>query len=185
MMTSEEKDIINGCRRGDQSCQEQLYKTYGPIIKAVCYRYVGYQTEEAKDLFHDIVVTILTNIHAYKMDSSLKSWIYRISVNKCIDFLRSQNLRKTAADEETMMNYPSSERQNDTLTMDQIIEIINTLPVNQKMAFNLYEVDGFNEREIVEIMGMTPTNVRTLISRAKQSLRKRIQAYLGKEIEIL
>ena len=40
VMTNEEKDIINGCKRGDQSSQEQLYRTYGPIVKAVCYRYV-------------------------------------------------------------------------------------------------------------------------------------------------
>lgn len=184
-MTNEEKDIINGCKRGDQSCQEQLYRTYGPIVKAVCYRYVGYQTEEAKDLFHDIIVSVLTNIHSYKTDSSFKSWIYRISVNKCIDYTRSQRLRRTESDDELMVNYPSSERQNDTLSMDQLVEIINTLPVNQKIAFNLYEVDGYSEKEIVEMMGMTASNVRTLISRAKQSLRKRLQAYLGKEIEIL
>ncbi|MBO4489431.1 MAG: RNA polymerase sigma factor [Bacteroidales bacterium] len=183
-MTNEEKDIINGCKRGDQSSQEQLYRTYGPIVKAVCYRYVGYKTEEAQDLFHDIIVMILTNIHSFKTESSIKSWIYRISVNKCIDYLRCQSVRKTELDDD-MMNYPSSERLNETLTMDQLVEIINTLPVNQKLAFNLYEVEGYNEQEIVKIMGMTPTNVRTLISRAKQSLRNRIQAYLGKEIDIL
>lgn len=184
-MTKEEKDIISGCRRGDVTCQELLYQEYGPIIKAVCYRYLGYQTEESKDLFHDIVVTILTNISSYKTNSSLKSWIYRISVNKCIDHLRSQKIRKVESIDEYPAEYPSLEHPHDTLTMEQLVEIINTLPVNQKMAFNLYEVDGYSEQEIVEILGMTPTNVRTLISRAKQSLRKRIQAYLGKEIEIL
>ena len=184
-MTKEEKEIVNGCKRGDGTCQKILYQEYGPTIKAVCYRYLGYQTEEAKDLFHDIVVTILTNIGSYQTISSLGSWIYRVSVNKCIDYLRSQRLRRMESTDEGPAEYPALEHPHDTLTMEQLVEIINTLPANQRMAFNLYEVDGYSEQEIVKIMGMTPTNVRTLISRAKKSLRDRITAYLGKEIDIL
>ncbi|MBO7444870.1 MAG: RNA polymerase sigma factor [Bacteroidales bacterium] len=185
MMTKEEKDIVNGCKRGDGTYQEILYQEYGPMIKAVCYRYLGFQTEEAKDLFHDIVVTILTNIGSYHKISSLGSWIYRISVNKSIDYLRSQRLRRMESTDEGTTDYPALEHPHDTLTMKQLVEFINTLPVNQRMAFNLYEVDGYSEQEIVQIMDMTPTNVRTLISRAKKSLREKIKAYLGKEIDIL
>jgi len=184
-MTKGEKEIINGCKRGDQACQEQLYKDYGPMIKAICYRYVGYQTEESKDLFHDIVITVLTNIGSYESSSSLKSWIYRVAVNKCIDFLRGQRLRRTESTDDTPIEYASPERIPDPLTMEQLVKIINTLPVNQKLTFNLYEVEGYSEPEIAQITGLTPTNVRTLISRSKQSLRKKITAFLGKEIDLL
>lgn len=155
------------------------------MIKAVCYRYVGYETEESKDLFHDIVISVLTKVNSYQSHNSLRSWIYKISVNKCIDFLRLKQIHRTESSDDSLVEFAAPEHHDDTLTMDQLVQIINTLPVNQKLAFNLYEVEGYTEQEIVEIMGMTPTNVRTLISRSKQSLRKRITAYLGKEIDIL
>ncbi len=184
-MTDKEKDLINGCKRGIPAYQEQFYHEYGPMIKGICYRYTGYETEDSKDLFHDVVVHILTHIGNYKEVSSLTSWVYRTTVNKCIDHYRAMQLRKTASTDEYEIDYPEPSRPNDTLSMEQLVTLINQLSPNQRMVFNLHVVDGYSQEEVTKMLGLTQSNVRTLISRSKESLRKKIKDYLGKEIEIL
>lgn len=180
-MTAEEKQIIDGCRKGNTSCQRQLYDMYGPDIKAVCMRYTG-DEQEGMDLFHDIFVFILTHFGDYDSIQSLGGWLHRIAVNKCIDYYRRQSryqMMPISDREENLSAKISTGRE--ILTERQILAFVNQLPPKQRMAFNLYEVDGISEAEIVQMMDETPTNVRTLISRAKSKLRDLIRGYLKNE----
>ena len=70
---------------------------------------------------------------------------------------------------------------NETLTMAQLLRYINELPDKYRTAFNLYVIDGISQNEIVVMMNESHSNVRSLISRAKSILRKKIQNYLNNE----
>lgn len=181
-MTAEEKKIIEGCRAGKTEYQKILYDQYGPDIKAVCIRYAGNE-EEGFDLFHDTFVFILTHFKEYDRITSLGGWLHRIAVNRSIDFYRRKALHETTPIGEYEESFASvgPAHSADVLTTQQILGFVNQLPVKQRMAFNLYEVDGYPEQEIVEMMGESATNVRTLISRAKKRLRDCIRQYLQNE----
>lgn len=177
-MTETEIEIVEGCKRGDTECQKRLYLDYGPMIKGVCVRYTA-DTEEAEDLFHDVFVFILTHFDQYEHITALGGWLHRITVNKAIDYVRKKRLY----DVEVMSQRPlevrdMSVKHNDGLSMDELLMFVNALPDKYRTVFNLYVIDDIPQSEICTLMGETPTNVRTLISRARAMLRKHISEYL-------
>lgn len=181
MMSEKEKKLIKGCRAGDKACQQQLYVEYGPMIKGICSRYSS-NLEEAEDLFHDTFIFILVNFKDYKHITSLGAWLRRIAINKAIDHYRKSSRTRTASLDEIDFE-PGAEAQplNEYLSMDKLVGFINQLPDKYRTAFNLYVIDGIDQEEIVRIMDETPTNVRTLVFRARTLLQKKIKQYLNHE----
>lgn len=180
-MTEEEKQIINGCIAGKTHSQKRLYLQYGPLIKGICERYAA-DKQDAEDLFHDTFVFILTHFKDYKNISSLSGWLRTITINKAIDHYRFRQRRLADDIESTDYADPATPVMgNETLSMAQLVRFINELPDKYRTAFNLYVIDGISQNEIVVMMNESASNVRSLISRAKSMLRKRIQNYLNNE----
>lgn len=181
MLTEQEIEIINGCRKGDTECQKRLYDEYGPLIKGICTRYIN-DIQEAEDLFHDIFVFILIHFEQYDNITSLGGWLRRIAVNKVIDHLRKEKLfRATPMSELSKEFGDATEPIYDGIPMEALQSMINELPLKYRTAFNLYVVDEVEQADIARMMGETQTNVRSLISRAKNKLRQQIEKYLKNE----
>ncbi len=180
-MTEEEKEIIDGCRRGDSSFQKRLYVNYGPMVKGICVRYTA-DISEAEDLFHDTFVYILTHFKNFENISSLGGWLRKITINKAIDHIRKKSLHNINTLSSLDIDIQdTSIKLNDTLSMDILVSFINKLPDKYRTVFNLFVIDGISQNEICKLTGETATNVRTLISRARATLRKEIEKYLEKD----
>jgi len=177
-MTEEEIELIKGCIDGDVHCQKQLYTTYGPLIKGICLRYAANE-QEGEDLFHDTFIFILTHFKNFHSITSLDGWLRRIAVNKAIDWYRkkSRYFDNPIEDYEdavsTFINVDET-----TLSMEQLSAFINELPIKYRTAFNLNVIDNIESQKVAEMMGETETNVRSLVSRSKKMLRKKIQKFL-------
>ena len=181
MLTEQEIEIIDGCRRGDPACQRMLYDTYGPMLKGVCLRYTG-DIQAAEDLFHDIFIFILTHFEGYDHITSLGGWLRTITVNKALDHLRREKLFRTTPMSEMNQEFgDDTEPAYDGIPLEVLMRMVNELPPKYRTAFNLYVVDGVHQEEIARMMGETPNNVRSLVFRAKAKLRRRIEKYLKTE----
>ena len=181
MLTEKETEIIEGCRKGDRESQKSLYLTYGPLIKGICMRY-SEDDQEAEDFFHDIFVFILTHFEHFNKITTLGGWIRTITINKCIDYLRHKKLKKAIPMSSLECDFNDAATHDyDGIPMDELQTFILQLPVSQRTAFNLYVIDGIKQEQIAEMMQMTQNNVSTLISRARATLRKRINEYWSKE----
>lgn len=181
MQTEQEIAIIEGCRKGDTASQKQLYDTYGPMVKGLCVRYLV-DFQEAEDVFHDIFVFILTHFEKYDSITNLGGWLRVITINKLIDYLRKSKLYSVMPMSQLVQEPGGqSEGYYDGIPMPVLMEMVNGLPVKYRTAFNLYVVDGVGQDEIARMMDETPTNVRSLISRAKKKLREKIEKYLRNE----
>ena len=181
MLTKEEIQIIEGCRNGDEACQKLLYDTYGPMIKGVCVRYAG-DIDEAEDLFHDIIIFILTHFEQFDHITSLGGWLKRIAVNKVIDYLRHKKIRQSIPMSQLEMDVEDDKETGyDGIPMNVLLEFIQQLPLKYRTAFNLYIIDEFDQTTIAEMMQETMSNVRSLLSRARKMLRQNIEKYLKNE----
>lgn len=181
MLTEKDIVIIEGCRKGDPECQKMLYDTYGPMIKGVCMRYAD-DTQEAEDLFHDIFIFILTHFEKFDRITNLGGWLRVITINKLIDHLRKKSLYDTTPMSQLMLEPSGSEKENyDGIPMQVLLSMINSLPSKYKTAFNLYVIDEIKQEEIARLMDESPTNVRSLISRARRMLRQKIEKYMRNE----
>ena len=182
MLTEKEIEIIEGCRNGDRTCQKMLYDTYGPLIKGICMRYTT-EAEDGEDLFHDVFIFILTHFEQFDNITSLGGWLRRITINKAIDYVRHKQIQPTIPMSHFEVS-PAVEttHEYDGIPMDVLMGFINQLPQKHRTVFNLFVIDDIHQNEIAQMLEISQNNVSTIISRAKEKLRKNIEEYLKNEV---
>jgi len=154
-----------------------------------CFRFVN-NREEAEDLAQDVFVEVYNSINSFRGDAKLSSWIYRIAVNKSLDFIRKKKRKKRFAfvlslagfgDEEKELQIHAPANPHTDLEQMERTQILNkaidSLPENQKVAITLSKYEGFSNKEIAEIMGTSISAVDSLIHRAKNNLQKKLYKY--------
>ncbi len=185
----EEPQLIAQLQSGDQMAFRALVKTYQGKIFNNCLGFVRNQTE-AEDLTQDVFVEVFHSIKNFKGDSKLSTWIYRISVTKSLDFLRSQKRQKRFAFLKSIMGFEDEQPQNEPVEHDHpgvlfenkerasiLFSKIDELPDNQRIAFTLSKIDGLSYQEIADVMQLSIPSIESLLFRAKQNLQKKLKKY--------
>lgn len=169
-----EAEIIEGCKQGKPRCQEALYKLYGSRMKGICMRYAK-TPFEAEDTFHEAFVTVFNNIHTFR-EGSFGNWMRRIFVNCSINNYRRN--KKHYDHQDTQDLEISDDGQLDgfqELSTQEIVAMINELPEGYRMVFNLHVVEGYNHREIGEMLDIAEGTSRSQLSKAKNMLKKKLE----------
>lgn len=165
----------------DQSLEE-IYHLYKNRVYNLALHYVG-QTEDAEEITQDVFVAIHQSIESFKNDSTLYTWICRITINKSLDFIKSRKRKKRWAVMTSLfqgeiqtwkehfleLQHPGIEMEQKE-TMNAIYRGIHSLPEQQKTALLLSKIEGRSQQEIAEIMETTSKAVESLIQRAKKNL---------------
>jgi RNA polymerase sigma-70 factor (ECF subfamily) len=141
----------------------------------------------AEDITQEVFVTVFSSILSFNERSALSTWIYRITVNKCLDHLRAKNRQKKRGIFGMLFHKDTGEAINDPVTFEHpgvqlerkekaryLFEAIETLPDSQKTAFVLTHVEELSQKEVAEIMGLSVKAVESLLQRAKNNLRKKL-----------
>jgi RNA polymerase sigma-70 factor (ECF subfamily) len=147
-------------------------------VFTTCYRFL-LNEEDAEDVSQEVFIEIFQSIHTFKGNSKLSTWIYRITISKCLDEIKKRNRKKRLSSLgkllplESVSNWLSGGTQaDDSIHIDEnyreIAKILNTLPENQRVAFTLSKMEGFSNAEIAEIMNTTVIAVESLVHRAKK-----------------
>jgi RNA polymerase sigma-70 factor (ECF subfamily) len=163
---------------------EKLYNQFGVLVYNLALNYLQ-NIEDAEEITQDVFIQIYNSLSKFQEKSSLKTWIYRITINKCLDFIKHKNSQKRffifgkKCQNEFEINTASNFEHPGVLLENkekakQLFEIINELGENQKTAFLLSKVDGLSNPEIAEIMKLSVSSVESLIFRAKATLKEKI-----------
>lgn len=140
----------------------------------------------AEDIAQEVFVTVYKTLLSFKEQSSISTWIYRITVNKCLDHLRAQQRQKrggifsrTFSIEETGMDTPDFVHPGVLAENREkaayLFKAINTLPDNQKTAFVLVHIEDLPQKEVADIMNLSVKAVESLLQRGKANLRKSLE----------
>ncbi len=153
----------------------------------MCLHYV-LNPEDAQDITQEVFVKIYQRYHQYNPQSaSLKTWICRIAINHCLDFLKAKKSKKRFgflsplfqmdSDEPISnaieVNHPGIQTENKE-AIESLLQIIYTLPENQKTAIILCRIEDRSQKEVAEIMNTSVKAVESLLQRAKQTIQKRL-----------
>ena len=159
--------IVEGCRRGDRRSQRALYDAMTPMALGICLRYSKSRTV-AQDLMQDGFVSVFENIKRLKEPESLGPWVYRLMVNRCINYCRreAQPLLLDVADQQ-LVSLPL-----DPFSTQEVIAALQRIGPQQRLVFNMIEVEGYSREEVAAHLGCTEEAVRSNLSRAKDALRK-------------
>lgn len=167
---SDEEKLIDGCIAGKREMQHQLYDLYSRKMMAVCLRYAP-TTFEAEDIMQDAFVKVFNKLHTFKRDCPVEFWIRRIVVNTALKHLRSKQLLTVSHEAEEMANLSSGEVNLSGYTMDELMAMIQSLAPRYRMVFNLYAIEGYNHKEIGEMLGISEGTSKSQYSRARAILQ--------------
>lgn len=185
----EEKQLILGLKMNDEKAFGFLVELFSQKVYNTCIGMLQ-NMEDAQDVTQEIFIAIHLNCKEFKEEASLSTWIYRISVNKCLGFIRKKNRKKRSGifksifppTGEIEMNnhsdfiHPGIQLENKERAI-VLFKAINLLPEQQKTAFILHKLEQVSYNEIAEIMELSLSAVESLLFRAKQNLRKHLSVY--------
>ena len=177
-MSFEEK-IIEGCIAGNRKAQKALFDTYKSSMMGICMRYCRTK-DEAEDVLMVAFMTILSEIHTFRKESSISSWIRRIVVNTAINNYR-KNLKHyfhSDIDEIAEINIEGGEDMqiSDHHSADAILKVMNELPHGYRIVLNLYVVEGYKHKEIAEILDINVGTSKSQLSKARKIIQEKLSS---------
>ncbi len=163
---------------------QNIYNQYHMLVYNVALQYLQH-TEEAEEITQDVFVQVYHSLQHFDQKSTLKTWIYRIAINKSLDFIKHKNSKKRlfifgkkSQNENEYLNVSNFEHPGILLENKEksivLFKTINELSENQKTAFLLSKVDGLSNPEISEIMQLSISSVESLVFRAKANLKEKL-----------
>ena len=182
-----EKEFIKELQEGGRDAFGKLLDQYQQMVFTTGLSFVP-NKEDAEDVAQEVFVEVFKSIHKFKGNSKLSTWIYRITVNKSLEFIRKRNAKKRfgyvqslfgneipldKTDFFTEIRHPGVllEQKEDHATL---MKAINELPDAQRIVFTLHKIEGKSYKEISEIIEKSISSVESLMFRAKQNLQKRL-----------
>ena len=166
------------------SAFEEVYHAHKKQVFNLALHYVR-TLEDAEEITQDVFVSIYHALPSFQQNSSLSTWIHRIAVNKCLDFLKSKKRKKQLAflsslfsfDQYTQQNPPVEPHHPGILLEDKeelmaVLQQVDQLPIKQRTAIILHKIMQKPLPEVAEIMNQSTKAVGQLVLRAKKNLNR-------------
>ena len=182
-----EQELISRIKQGDQQAFKQIVDDFQAMVLNTCFQFVN-DKDDAKDLAQDVFVEMYNSIYSFRGDAKVSTWLYRISVNKSLNFIKKHKRKFLIDDLESFFMNKSEETYNADKNMEDnerakhLYAAIHSLSKNQRIAFSLHKIDGVSYTEIAEIMNVSISSVESLIHRAKVNLKKKLFNFYKKNI---
>ncbi|WP_060207874.1 sigma-70 family RNA polymerase sigma factor [Sporosarcina koreensis] len=167
----------------DKDEKEQLLEKvmieYGNELVRLAFSYVK-EVENAKDIVQNAFIKCYKNLDSFRYDAQLKTWLYRITINECKDYLKSWNYKmvqvKSFVNETAKSILPSTEKAIiDKYNNEEIKDTIFSLPKVYREVVYLYFYESLKTEEIAEVLDIPVNTVKTRLRRAKQRLEPMIK----------
>ncbi|WP_092849862.1 RNA polymerase sigma factor [Algibacter pectinivorans] len=166
--------LIEDCKNDNTKAQGELYKLYSGKLFAICLKY-SRNYAEAQDNLQDAFLTIFKKIEQYKNKGSFEGWIKRITVNTVLQRYRNEKVFDII--NENTIEDVEVEVDEDELSIDYLLKIIQELPDRYRLIFNLYVLDGYSHKDIAKMLDINIGTSKSNLARARQILKKTIEDY--------
>lgn len=189
----DDKQLIKEIGRNNDDAFCLLIKKYEKLVFNTSYKLLQ-NSSDAEDVCQEVFLKVYHSIHQLRNEDDLAPWLFRITYNKSISFLRKKNPAKATGsnniDSESNMSFLNRslvENQNPELTLEQkesseqLFKAIDKLPESQKKALLLHKFENHSHKEICEMMNLSKASVESLIYRAKTNLRKSLLNYFNNQ----
>jgi len=157
---------------GDESTFRLLVQRHQEKIRNIIYLILS-DSEVVDDIAQEVMITIYKNLKNFRFESQFTTWLYRITVNKCKDYLRKKNVRKIFVpikEASEIFEFASSTEVNDISKI--VMDAISKLPIKLRVPLLLKDIEGFSYQEIAQTMNCEMGTVKSRIYRAREGLKK-------------
>ncbi|MBR4110118.1 MAG: sigma-70 family RNA polymerase sigma factor [Clostridia bacterium] len=178
----DEKILISKAKEGDNKAFEEIISLYEKRVFSTIY-YMVKNENEVEDIAQEVFIKIYRNLKNFKEESSLYTWIYRITINVCIDELKKKknvvyiDEKLETADGEMEIQLEDTAKGPEHLAEDEelkqkITNCIRKLPIDQRTMIVLRDIKGFTYMEIAEMTKINLGTVKSKINRARTALKQ-------------
>jgi RNA polymerase sigma-70 factor (ECF subfamily) len=174
-----DKNTIILAKNGDINAFEEIVSFYEKMIFNYLWRVVK-NKEDAKDITQNTFVKVFTHRKSIDVDKNLKTWIFTIATNSAYDFLRWKQRKNETSLEDNIETIEGLEAYNtgEGIVSD-VDRALQEIDMNYKKALLLFYQQGFEYKEIADILGIPINTVKTHISRGKEQLKEKLKNYLN------
>jgi RNA polymerase sigma-70 factor (ECF subfamily) len=183
-----ESELIDLLKKKDREGFKEMVETWQDMVFNTAIGFLQ-NAEDAEDTAQEVFIQVYESVEKFKEESKLSTWIYRITVTKCLDHLRKKKRKKRFAFIQSLYG------KNEALVVDPpdffhpgvktenkenaaaLFKAITKLPENQKTAFMLNKIENLSYREIAEIMNSSESAIDSLLQRAKKNLRNELKEH--------
>jgi len=169
-----DRQLLTKCLENNRKAQNELYMKYAPKLFGTCLRYSKNNTD-AEDILQEGFIKIFKYLKDFRNEGHFEGWMRKIMVTTALNFYKRKSLLNKEVDPD-FVNAPSMSVPDviSLLSSEELLSMIQELPDGYRMVFNLNTIEGYSHKEIGEIMNISVNTSKSQLSRARNSLQKKI-----------
>lgn len=166
------QDVISRCLNGERYAQSELYSLYSKAMFNICYRITN-DRDDAEDVLQESFVSAFKNLSSYNGTASFGAWLKRIVINKSLNFIKKNTVEVVPIEDHDRYEIADTEQEYEFLhSVEDVKKAIELLPDGYRLVFSLYLLEGYDHREIAEILDITESTSKSQYNRSKKKLRE-------------
>jgi RNA polymerase sigma-70 factor (ECF subfamily) len=166
-------DLVARCQAGDVDAFSELYTRYSSRIYTLVVRMSG-SPQTGEDLLQEIFLQAYRKIGSFKGDAAIGTWLYRLALNHCLDFVRGRQAKMEKATDALEVDgneaLATAPRESPVERID-LERAIQQLPVGCREVFVLHDVEGYEHKEIAAMLGIAEGTSKSQVFKARMKLR--------------
>ena len=166
--------LIKQCANNDRKAQKEIYQLFAGKLFSICLKY-SKNKQEAQDNFQDGFIVIFDKIGQFNFKGSFEGWLKRVMVNTVLLKYRKKNVLNIVTDD--IPDEVIVDVDDDEISLDFLLNLINELPDRYRMVFNLYALDGYSHKEISEMLLIAEGTSKSNLARARAILKQKIEIH--------
>jgi RNA polymerase sigma-70 factor (ECF subfamily) len=163
---------IKALIKGDELAQKAVYDAFAPKMLAACQNFI-YDKTMAEEAMNNGFVKVFFNIKKYKNEGSFEGWIRKIMIRESLSFLRKKKF--LIASQSDIILERQKTYQKPIEEVSEIQRLVMQLPLEFKLVFNLYAVEGYSHKEISELLKIPEATSKTRLFIARKLLKEQLQ----------
>jgi RNA polymerase sigma factor (sigma-70 family) len=172
--TYTQEEILAGCVDNQRRFQEMLYRQHFSPMYAMCRRHVS-QEDELLSILNAGFLKVFQKIHTFENRGSLQGWIRRIVYHTLIEHVRGQRRYRSHIVLDELPTGSYSGQVMDNLLLEDVMRLLTKVPNMSRKVFRLYAIEGFNHREIGEMLGINENTSKWHLSNARGILKTELE----------
>ncbi|UMB52862.1 sigma-70 family RNA polymerase sigma factor [Lutibacter sp. A64] len=166
--------LIKKCANNDRKAQKEIYQLFAGKLFSICLKY-SKNKQEAQDNFQDGFVAIFDKIGQFSFKGSFEGWIKRVMINTILLKYRKKTVLSIVTEE--IPDEVVVDIDDDEISLDYLLNLIQELPERYRMVFNLYVLDGHSHKEIAKMLKIAEGTSKSNLARARGILKQKIERH--------
>jgi RNA polymerase sigma-70 factor, ECF subfamily len=171
-------DLITRCQAGDVEAFETLYRQHAARLYTLACRMAG-SPEDGEDLLQEIFLQAYRKLGSFKGDSAVGTWLYRLALNHCLDYVRSRQAKmgKVTDTLDADTSFEPTARRDTPIARLDLERAVERLPQGCREAFVLHDVEGFDHKEVGRLLGIAEGTSKSQVFKARMKLRSFLRGH--------